>query len=66
MKSCPTRYTIQRITEHPVSALKLFLTDEMMKLVLEETNREMKRVCEEKNTNYTLVSAEELEAYIGK
>ena len=61
----PTRFAIQRITENPVSAMKIFLTDDTLKLILEETNREMKRIRLEKNKNYILVSAEELEAYIG-
>lgn len=62
----PTSFAIQRITEHPTSAMKLFLTDNMLELILEESNREMKRICLEKNKNYILISMEELEAYIGK
>lgn len=38
------RFVIQRITEHIVLAVKLFLTH-MMKLILEENNLEIKRVC---------------------
>lgn len=68
MKLAPgaTRFAIQRITKDPISAISLFLTDDMMKMLLEETNREMKRVCEEKRKECSLISAEELNAYIGE
>lgn len=62
----PRLYSIQLIAEKPKNSNEIFLTDDVMKLILEVRNKEIKIVSEEKNINNTPVSAEVLGAYNGK
>lgn len=61
----PTRYALQRTDDSTMSAMKLFITDKMLEIILQETNREMERVFVTKGKTYKPISSIELEAFLG-